>query len=263
MRVTSMCVGDAGLSGAIGFRSGMEGAHPADLMGADALGCAGHSLGTKIGRIRQNAGQHGRDVPWLVARAHMCEVIGKTRPLMHFPQEIRNFDQRIHLADLCIHFFGCRRNVAGGRCDDQRSGFETNTLELACASAIGQALQIEVQHLLYFVQPGSAVTSHTKAKPILFLHRGERGSRHEMLIDRTERAASLYPDIRRAKALAQCSERGNLIEPAIRLLLPKNQFPISRTEMAGRNPLGQCTPTLRMKPSEHRNCCEQGVVAAR
>jgi len=121
----------------------MEGAHPADLMGADALGCAGHPLRTEIGRIRKNAGQHGRDVPWLVARAHMCEVIGKARPVMYVPQEIGNFDQRIHLADLCVQFFGCLRNVAGGRCDDKRSGFETNTLEFACASATGQALQIK------------------------------------------------------------------------------------------------------------------------
>lgn len=141
----------------------------------------------------------------------MCEVIGKARPLMHFPQQVRNFDQRIHLADLCVQFFGCRRNVADSRRHDQRSRFETNTIELTCASAIGQALQIEVQHLLYFVQPGAAVTADTKAKPILFLHRGERRSRHEVLVDRAERAAALYPYIRRAKALAQCGERGYLI----------------------------------------------------
>lgn len=45
--------------------------------------------------------------------------------------------------------------------------------------------------------------------------------RHEILVDRAERAAALYPDIRRAKALAQ---HGDLIEPAIGLLLLKEQF---------------------------------------
>ena len=155
-------------------------------MGADTLGRAGHPLRSEIGRIGQNAGQHSGNIPRGIACADMCEVIGKARPLMHFSQEIRNFDQRIHLADLDVQFLDGRRNVAGGRRDDQCSSFKANTLELARTGAIGQALQIEVQHLLYFVEPSYAVTAHTKAKPILFLHRGERRSRHEVLVDRAE-----------------------------------------------------------------------------
>jgi len=65
-------------------------------MGSVPAGRAGHPFRTEIGRI----GQHGGDIPRCVARADICEVIGKARPVMHVSQEIKNFDQRIHLADL-------------------------------------------------------------------------------------------------------------------------------------------------------------------
>ena len=71
-----------------------------------------HPLRTEIGCIGQGTGQQRSDIPRGVACADMGEVMGNTRPLMHFPQEIRNFDQRIHLADLRLQFFGCRRNFA-------------------------------------------------------------------------------------------------------------------------------------------------------
>ena len=118
MRVTAVCVSYASLCGAIGFRSGVEHPHPPDLVCADALGRAGHPFRTEIGCVGQDAGQHGGNMPWGVASADMCEVIGKARPLMDVSQEIGNFDQRIHLADLGVQLVGRRGNIAGGWCDD-------------------------------------------------------------------------------------------------------------------------------------------------
>ena len=117
--MAGMCVRHASLSCAIGLRPGVERAHPTDLVGADALGCAGHPFRTEVGCIGQYASQHGRDIPRSVTRANMGEVIRKAGPFMHLPQEIRHLDQRIELADLGIQFLGCCGNLAGCWRDDQ------------------------------------------------------------------------------------------------------------------------------------------------
>lgn len=57
-------------------------------------------------------------------------MVGKTSPIVHFPQEIRHLNHWIHIADLGIQFLGGGRNFASGRCDDQRPGFKANTFEL-------------------------------------------------------------------------------------------------------------------------------------
>ena len=57
-----MGVGHTCLRCAIGFRAGMEHAHPSDLMGADPLGGSGHTFRAKIGGVRERAGEHGRNV---------------------------------------------------------------------------------------------------------------------------------------------------------------------------------------------------------
>ena len=80
----------------------------------------------------------------------MCELINKARPIVDVSQEIRNFDQRIHLADFDVQFLDCRGNVAGGRRDDQRSAFKADPLQLSGSCPIGKAFQIEVEHVPCF-----------------------------------------------------------------------------------------------------------------
>ncbi|MNV60899.1 hypothetical protein D3C71_1533830 [compost metagenome] len=66
-------IGDARLRRAVGLRSGMECAHPPNLVSADPLGCARHSLWAKVRSVRQDARQHGRDIFRDVAGANMGE----------------------------------------------------------------------------------------------------------------------------------------------------------------------------------------------
>src|SRR5690606_2966339 len=122
MGMACMGVGHAGLGGAVGFGSGMEGPYPAYLVSADALRSSGHALWSQIRRIRKYAGQHSRYVLWSVCRAHMRELTGESSPLMHFPQKVRDLDQRIHLADFDVQVLGRRGNLAGAGCYDQGSG---------------------------------------------------------------------------------------------------------------------------------------------
>lgn len=103
----------AGLGCSVGLRPGVQGAHPTDLVSANAFGCAGHAFRTEAGCIGQYASQHGRDIPRGVTRANMGEAIRKAGPFMHLPQEIRHLDQRIELADLGIQVVGCCGNYPG------------------------------------------------------------------------------------------------------------------------------------------------------
>lgn len=152
----------------------MEGSHPTDLVSADAFGRAGHPFRTKVGRIRQYAGQHGRDISWDVAGANMREAIRKAGPFMHFPQQVGNLDHWIHIADFGIQVLGGSRDFAGSRRHNQRPGFKTNTFELSGPCSMREALQVEVEHLARFGKPSRAVTLDAQSEPILFLHGCER-----------------------------------------------------------------------------------------
>lgn len=103
----------------------------------------------------------------------MREVFGEASPIVHFPQEVRHLNHRIHIADLGIQFLGRRRNLASRWCHDQRSGFKTNTFELSGPCSVRQALQVEVEHLASLREPGRAVSLDTKSESILILHGGE------------------------------------------------------------------------------------------
>ncbi len=104
-----MSVGDTGLRGAIGFGAGMEAAHPADLMCADAFRGPRHAFRAEIGAIGKHAGQHGGNILWCISRPDMGELVGESRPFMHFPQQIGYLDQRIHVGD-----FGIEGSAAAG-----------------------------------------------------------------------------------------------------------------------------------------------------
>ena len=130
-----------------------------------------------------------------IARADMGEVVGKSGPFMHLPQQIWNLDQRIHFGDFGIQCFGRCGNVAQLRCHDKCSAFHPNTLELSIACAPSQPLQVEVHHLPGFGKPSRAVlwtpspslSSSFRATKVEFWH--------EMFVDRPERSAALDPDI--------------------------------------------------------------------
>jgi hypothetical protein len=77
-----------------------------------------HSLRSEVGGVRQYAGQHGRDVSRNVTRADMCEVVRKTGPIVHLPQEVRHLNHWIHIADIGIQLVCGGRDFAGGRRDD-------------------------------------------------------------------------------------------------------------------------------------------------
>jgi hypothetical protein len=173
MRVKSVRIGDARLRRAIGLRPGVERAHPADLVSTDTFGRASHPLRPQVGRICQNARQHGRDIPRVVTRANVREAIRKAGPIVHFPQQVGNFNHWIHIADLCLQFLGCSGNLAGDWSDDQGPGFKPNTFELSGSCSVRQTLQVEVEHLPRFGEPSRSVTLDAQSEPILLLHRGE------------------------------------------------------------------------------------------
>ncbi len=73
MRMLGVDIGDARLRRAVGLRSGVECAHPPNLVSADPLGGARHSFGAKVRSIGQYTSQHGRNIFWDVAGANMRE----------------------------------------------------------------------------------------------------------------------------------------------------------------------------------------------
>lgn len=112
MGMVRMGVSDTGLRRFIGFRSGVETPHPADLMGVDAFRGSRHAFRLEVGTIGEHAGQHGGDVLRRISRPDMGELIGETGPFMHLPEQIGDFHQRIHVADFCIEVLSCGGNVA-------------------------------------------------------------------------------------------------------------------------------------------------------
>lgn len=109
----------------------MEAAHPADLVGADPpLRRPCHAFRAEIRAIGKHACQHGGDVLRRISRPDMGELVGKSGPFMHFPQEIGQFDQRIHVRDFGIEGFRRGGNVAGMRRHDQHAVFHPHTIEL-------------------------------------------------------------------------------------------------------------------------------------
>jgi len=80
-----MRIGHTSLRSPVGFGAGMEAAHPADLMGADAFRRPRHALRAEIRAVGEHAGQHSGDVRWCISRPYMGELVGKTGPFMHLP----------------------------------------------------------------------------------------------------------------------------------------------------------------------------------
>lgn len=116
-----MGVGHGRLCRPVGVGAGMEATHPADLMSADALRGSGHPFWAEIRAVGKYTGQHGSDVLGHIASSDVGELVRKPGPLMHFPQEIGDLDQGIHLRDFGIEGCGCGRYIAGKRRHDQRA----------------------------------------------------------------------------------------------------------------------------------------------
>ncbi len=141
----------------------------------------------------------------------MREEIRKAGPFMHVSQQVGILDQRIHVADLGIQFLGGHRDFAGGWCDEQRSGLKTNSFELSGSGSVRQTVQVEVEHLTGFGKPLRAISFDAQSETILSLHRDECRPRHQMLVNRPERAAAVDPDVRRSKPVSQSRERCDLV----------------------------------------------------
>ena len=155
-------------------------------MGANPLRRPRHAFWAEIRAIGKHAGQHGGDVLRRISRPDMGELVGKSSPLMHFPQEIGHLNQWIHVRDFGIEGFRRCGNVAGMRRYDQRAVFNPHTIELAETGAPGQPFEIDVHHLPDFSQPGSAVGRDTEAELILPLQSDKGWLRHEIFVYRSE-----------------------------------------------------------------------------
>ncbi len=150
MRMTRVSIRHTGLRRPVSFRSSVKGAHPPDLVSADPFRRSCHAFGSEVRAVRQNAGEHCGDVLRRISRPDMRELVGESGPVMHFPQKVGYFDQRVHVADFDVQFICCGRNIARTRRHDQGSGFQLDAIELSIASAISQALEIKVRYLLDF-----------------------------------------------------------------------------------------------------------------
>lgn len=164
----------------------MEGAHPTDLMRTDPLGGSRHAFRAKIGAIRQHAGEHGGDVLRRIPCPDMRELICKSSPLMHLPEKVGHFDQRIHFADFDVQLIRCGGNIARPRRYDQGSSLQPDAIELSIAHAISKALEIEVHRLPHFGEPRGAIALYAETELAFFLHGEERGLGHEVFVYRPE-----------------------------------------------------------------------------
>ncbi|KFG69582.1 hypothetical protein JH26_09655 [Microvirga sp. BSC39] len=135
MWVLGMPVGDAALRQLVGLRSHMEDPLPGDLPRSDAFRSCGHVFGTEIGGDRPFPGQHGRNALRRFLGADVREAIGNSGPGMNLHQEIRNLDQRVHVAKLPLQLLGGDRYIAGQGSDNELPRIEPNTFELAIAGA--------------------------------------------------------------------------------------------------------------------------------
>ncbi|MGR9411806.1 hypothetical protein [Rhizobium anhuiense] len=80
--------------------------------------------------IPKYAREHGRDISRDVTGANMVDKSAKPVHSCTSPQKVWNFHQRIHVADLGIHFLGGHRDVAPDWCDSQRSGLNGDPLSV-------------------------------------------------------------------------------------------------------------------------------------
>jgi hypothetical protein len=93
MGMAHVRVGHAGLRSAIGFRAGVDAAHPADLMGADAFRGSCYALRAEVRALSKHTGNHGGDVLRRISRPDMGRLIGETRPfMMVFPSKVVLFE---------------------------------------------------------------------------------------------------------------------------------------------------------------------------
>ena len=104
--MASVYIRHASLRRMVGLGTCVETSHPSDLVGTDPLGRTRHALRTEVRTVGNHTGQHRGDVLWHIPCPHMGEQVGKPGPFMHFPQQVRNFDERIYLADFGIEGVG-------------------------------------------------------------------------------------------------------------------------------------------------------------
>lgn len=170
----------------VGFGSGVKASHPADLVSADPFGRSRHAFRAEICAIGKHAGQHGGNVLRYISSSDMSELVGESCPFMHFPQEIGDLDQRIHVRDFGVEDFGRGRYIAGKRRHDQRAVLHPDAIKFPETGAPGQLFEIGVHHLPDLSKPGSAVSLNTEPELILLLEGDKSWLWHKMFVDRPE-----------------------------------------------------------------------------
>ena len=181
---------------------------------------------------------------------------------MHFPQEIRDLNQRIHLRDFGIQGFGCGRYIAGKGCHDKRAILHSHTIEFPETGLPGQAFEVGVHRLPNLCQPGSAIAWNTKAELVFFLQGDKGRPRHQIFIDRSKRSTSLDPHVSPMQPVAQMRERCNLVKPPIRFSFFEDELFLGWPEMTDRHTIRQNAPALCIKQLQSRDRRQKRIVSA-
>ena len=127
--------------------------------------------------------------------------------------------------------------------DDQDAIFHADAGQLAGSGLMAQPLQLEVQFLLLFRDPGVGATWDTEPQITSLLARGEGRAWHELGFQGPEGSAALDPNIARAQALAQHGEGGDLPETPVPLAIGGDELANLLDEMAERR-LGRQPATI-------------------
>jgi hypothetical protein len=228
-----MGVDDRGQSRFVGFGPDVEQPCLGYLSLADSGRGVGHALGAKIGRVAEDGREQRGGKPDGVAGAQVGEPLGEAGPGVDLGQEVGDVDLRHSVEDQPFCRLDLRlRHLGALFRNDQDAIFHTDAGQLASSSLVAQLLQLEVQFLLFFRDPGVRAAWDTELQITRLLARREGRARHELGLQGTEGPAALDPDVARPQALAQHGEGGDLSETPVPLAIGGDEFAHLLGEMA-------------------------------
>lgn len=126
-------------------------------------------------------------------------MVRKTGSIVHFPQQVGNFNHWIHIADLGIQFLGVERDGAQWL-TEARQMLDFNLKRLAHRARLRKLEGVRLEAgTLIVTRIAGEVPAAAQSESILLLHCGECRPRHEMLVDWPEGSAAIDPNVRRSK----------------------------------------------------------------
>ena len=131
---------------------------------------------------------------------------------------------------------------------------------LPVSSLVAQPLQLEVQFLLLFRDPGVRAAWDTKPQIACLFARREGGAQHELGLQGTEGPAALDPDVARPQALAQHGKGGDLPETPVPLAIGRDEFAHLLGEMAERHLGRQSAAIIPIELSQEIDRCQQRIL---